>query len=106
MDSSTPSPLLPNETFLVYRFALVATESERPTQKIVKVGEFNSAEDALDLARDHAVALAATHTSAVVSGAKDGAAENSVRIVPSEWGYDVKRDYRTLARFWVYSRAA
>ena len=74
MDSSTPSPLLPNETFLVYRFALVATESERPTQKIVKVGEFNSAEDALDLARDHAIALVATHTSAVVSGAKDGAA--------------------------------
>ncbi len=106
MDSSTPSPLLPNETFLVYRFALVATESERPTQKIVKVGEFNSAEDALDLARDHAVALAASHANALVPGSTNDAADNTVRIVPSEWGYDVKRDYRTLARFWVYSRAA
>ena len=103
MDSASSLPLA--EMFLVYQFSLVATASGRVEQKVVKVGELPTAEDALDCARELALALAAVHADAVVSSGADTETETpAICLRPSEWGYDVLREQQLVARFWVRSR--
>ena len=103
MDETTPTPHLPEETFLVFQFALAAPAPGLPLQRVRRLGEFAAADEAFEIARLHAGREAVLLASALAPAGSSGRSEGSVVVIPTEWGYDVKRDHQTLARFWVHT---
>jgi len=97
--------VLPDEIFTVFEFALGPVPHGSLRQKVRSLGDFRSIEDAFATAAEtarvtaHALALAAPL-------APSSGAESPLRIVATEFGYDVKRTHQTLSRFWVHARPA
>jgi hypothetical protein len=97
--------VLPDEIFTVFEFALGPVPHGSLRQKVRSLGDFRSVEDAFataaETARVTAHALTLANPPITAAGA-----EPALRIVATEFGYDVKRTHQTLSRFWVHARPA
>ena len=85
--SSRTSDGRPAESFTLYRFSLTSADANTPRQETYRLGYFDDIEDAFRVAR----------LNAELAG-------NDFEIVPTEFGYDVRREYRTHLRFWIHAR--
>lgn len=99
-DSHTPTPS--RENFTVFEFALVQLLPGPPRQSVKLLGEFPSIEDAFDVSLAHARREAALVARAFAGLSPAGAGEQSVAILATEWGYDVRHDHQTITRFWIH----
>lgn len=88
--------------FAVLKFNLCQTADGTLSQEISRCGEFNCIEQAFDTAR--LAALQEWH--AVLEEdrreSREAASVREILIKDTEWGYELKRDHVTLARFWVH----
>jgi len=95
--------VLPDEIFTVFEFALGPLPHGSLRQKVRSLGDFRSVEDAFATAHESARCTArALALAAPPSAAPE--AELPLRVVATEFGYDVKRTHQTLTRFWVHAR--
>ena len=85
--------------FAVLRFSLCETDEGKLTQHVSRCGEFVSIETAFDRAK--AEALREWHEA--LNGATDETGRvREIRLNDTEWGYELKRDHLTVARYWVH----
>ncbi len=88
--------------FLVLQISVGLGKDGQPVQYAAPRGAFESAEAALDLARDLAVREAA-RLDLAAEGEEEPA---TVDLVDTEWGYDLRRGWLTFTRFWVHDATA
>ena len=86
--SASPRRVVPAETFTLFRFALAASSAGEPRQETEKLGDYERIEEAFSAARACA----------------ERAAVAAMELVPTEFGYDLKQDFRTLVRYWIHAR--
>jgi hypothetical protein len=96
------SPKPASRDYLVFQLSLGLGEDGRPVQYAAPRGAFDSVEPALDLARELAV-----REFERLQALADGKTENKpVELIDTEWGYDLRRGWLTIARFWVHDTSA
>ena len=105
--SHSSSFVLPLEIFSVFEFSLGAVPTGVPLPSVRNLGDFHSIETAFHNARDHAIRearfCAALPPPEETSG---GSRFAPISVVSTEFGYDVCRGLRVVARFWIGSRPA
>lgn len=84
--------------FAVLRFALQDSGDGKYTQQVSRCGEFLSIETAFDTAK--AEALREWHEA--LNREDAGGQVREIRLRDTEWGYELKRDHVTVARYWVH----
>ncbi len=88
--------------FVVYQLSMGLGQDGEPVQFAAPRGAFDSVEPAFDFARDLAV-----HEADRLSEPVEGEAEaRGVDLVDTEWGYDLRRGWLTVSRFWVHDASA
>jgi len=87
-----------NSGFSVFRFGLEKDPAGRVTQRVKNCGRFPSIELAFDTAR--AAALKEWEEALALPDGEVRVKE--IRLNDTEWGYDLKHDHLTVARFWVH----
>ncbi len=87
-----------NPAFSVFRFGLEKDPTGKLTQRVRSCGKFTNVESAFDSAR--AAALQEWEEALAMP---DGDVHvKEIRLTDTEWGYDLKHDHLTVARFWVH----
>jgi len=84
------------------QFSLGVGADGRPLQHVTSCGSFASVEDAFASAREFAEQETA-HLRAVHAAAGEA---KPVEMVDTEWGYDIRRGWLTVTRFWVHDVSA
>ncbi len=98
MSSTKPSA----RDFLVFQLSLGLGQDGQPVQYAAPRGAFASVEPAFELARELAV-----HEADRLSEPSEGEAEaRPVDLIDTEWGYDLRRGWLTVSRFWVHDASA
>ena len=75
-------------------------------QRVSKVGRFQGIEAAFCAARRHAWQAWRVLGDRQVSGRDPVDNRSEPELVDTEWGYDLRVDEKTVARFWVYDAHA
>jgi len=85
----------------VLRFGLQRAADGTCTQQVSQCGSFKSVETAFSTARLEALR---EWQEACNNNALDSASAKvrKIEIRDTEWGYDLKEDHLTVARFWVH----
>ncbi len=92
--SSKKTPL----GFMVVQLSVGLGKDGQPVQYAAPRGAFEEAGPALELARELAI-----HEAARLTGLSDEEAEGEpIEVVDTEWGYDLRRGWLTITRFWVH----
>ena len=97
---SSPKPTA--RGFLVYQLSLGLGENGQPVQFAAPRGSFESVEPAFELARD----LAVREADRLTEPAEGEAEARTIELVDTEWGYDLRRGWLTVTRFWVHDASA
>jgi hypothetical protein len=85
--------------YAVLRFGLLRGADGSCSQNIQQCGIFDSVESAFDTARLEVLReWQETHNNQDFSAPK----KLKLEIRDTEWGYDLKQDHLTVARFWVH----
>jgi hypothetical protein len=84
--------------FSVYRFGLAKDPAGKLTQRVQSCGKFANVETAFATAR----AAALQEWEEALAMPDGDVRVKDIRINDTEWGYDLKRDHLTVARFWVH----
>ena len=87
-----------NSGYSVFRFGLEKSPTGKLTQQVMNYGKFESVESAFDSAR----AAALREWEEALAQPDHGVKVKEVRLTDTEWGYDLKHDHLTVARFWVH----
>ena len=88
--------------YLVFELSLGLGENGQPVQYAAPRGAFDSVEPAFDLARE----LAVQEVGRLAAPADGEAGGRPVELVDTEWGYDLRRGWLTVSRFWVHDASA
>jgi hypothetical protein len=97
---NTPKPEA--HDFSLMQFSLGLGADGRPLQHVTSCGSFASVEAAFATAREFA-----EQELAKVSSINSASAEKKpVEMVDTEWGYDIRRGWLTVTRFWVHDVGA
>ncbi len=87
-----------SSAYSVFRFGLEKDPAGKLTQRVKKCGQYSSVESAFDKARE-----AALREWEEALAMPDGDVRvKEIRVTDTEWGYDLKHDHLTVARFWVH----
>ena len=87
--------------YSVFRFGLEKDPAGKLTQRVKKCGQYASVETAFNSARE-----AALREWEEALAMPDGDVRvKEIRVTDTEWGYDLKHDHLTVARFWVHDGA-
>jgi len=97
---SSPKP--GSRDFLVYQLSLGLGEDGQPVQYAAPRGSFESVEQAFELARD----LAVREVDRLSEAAEGESESRHVDLIDTEWGYDLRRGWLTVTRFWVHDASA
>jgi len=97
---NSPKPV--SRDYLVFQLSLGLGEDGQPVQYAAPRGAFESVEPALELARELAV-QEADRLAAPVEGETE---PRAVELIDTEWGYDLRRGWLTITRFWVHDATA
>jgi hypothetical protein len=92
------SPKPASRDYLVFQLSLGLGENGRPVQYVTPHGGFGSIEPAFDLARE----LAVQEVERLQAPADDETEARPVELIDTEWGYDLRRGWLTVTRFWVH----
>jgi hypothetical protein len=87
-----------NTGYSVFRFGLQRSNEGKLTQQVQNCGKYPTVEGAFATAREAALR---EWQEALAMPDGDVRVKN-IRINDTEWGYDLKRDHLTIARFWVH----
>jgi hypothetical protein len=98
MSDSKPSA----RDYLVFQLTLGLGEDGQPVQYAAPRGAFESVEPAFELARE----LAVQEVERLAEPAEGEAESRSVEMIDTEWGYDLRRGWLTISRFWVHDASA
>jgi hypothetical protein len=93
-----PPPRHPGD-YSVLQFSLTKNGGGRTTQNMKALGTFSSVESAFALARR-------TAEQEVARLQETPGEPGAVRLVDTEWGYDVRRGWLTATRLWVHDAGA
>lgn len=88
--------------FSLMQFSLGLGEDGRPLQHVAVCGSFASVEEAFASARD----LALREFERLAAANPPGPDGNPFELLDTEWGYDLRRGWLTVTRFWVHDAAA
>lgn len=97
---SSPKPTA--RDFLVYQLSVGLGENGQPVQFAAPRGSFESVEQAFELARN----LAVREADRLTEPAEGEAEARTIELVDTEWGYDLRRGWLTVTRFWVHDASA
>jgi hypothetical protein len=92
--------------FSVLQFSIETTPDGRLTQRVSKVGRFRGIEAAFSAARRHAWQAWRALADGKVAGRDPVAPGMEPEMRDTEWGYDLRVDAKTVARFWVHDARA
>lgn len=84
--------------YSVLRFSLQAIDGGKYTQHVSRCGEFVSIETAFDKAKAEAI----REWQAALDQGQETGKVREIRLNDTEWGYELKRDHLTVARYWVH----
>ena len=98
MNKAKPDP----RDFSLMQFSLDLGADGRPLQHVTVCGSFASVEEVFASARR----LAAREVERLLGGSCAGAEAGQVELIDTEWGYDIRRGWLTVTRFWVHDAAA
>ncbi len=87
-----------NAAYSVFRFGLERDAEGKVSQQVKNCGKFSSVETAFETAR----AAALQEWEEALAMPDHGVKVREVRLTDTEWGYDLKHDHLTVARFWVH----
>jgi hypothetical protein len=87
-----------NSGFSVFRFGLEKGPTGRLTQRVKNCGRFSTVESAFATAR----AAALQEWEEALAMPDGDVRVKEIRLTDTEWGYDLKHDHLTVARFWVH----
>ena len=96
------SPKPASRDYLVFQLSLGLAEDGQPVQYAAPRGAFESVEPAFELARE----LAVQEAGRLAESAEGEAEPRPVELIDTEWGYDLRRGWLTVARFWVHDASA
>lgn len=87
--------------FALFCFALRRDAQGCPTQDVRRCGEFQCIERAFDAAKTEAV----RSWQEAVAALRPADRKVDIRIVDTEWGYELRRDRLVICRCWVHDTA-
>ncbi len=96
------SPKPAARDYLVFQLSLGLGKDDQPVQYAAPRGAFESIEPAFDLARE----LAVQEAERLAAPAEGEAEARPIDLVDTEWGYDLRRGWLTVTRFWVHDASA
>jgi hypothetical protein len=98
MNKAKPTP----GDFSLMQFSLGLGADGRPIQHVTACGSFASIELVFASARR----LADREVERLLATGSAGTEARQVELIDTEWGYDIRRGWLTVTRFWVHDAAA